>query len=625
MRFSFALKLSLAFSLLAVISTGATVVYFYWEARQLVLLQMGNRLKDIGRTGSYLFDQQEREDLKYLAETVRKNVQFTGTDEQRDAIYGEDDIAGTDDDGTYEALPAELSSKIMAGAEFKRVVQSLREIREGSRRIVRPLHDVPALHIIQQEEDQPTLQYVYMLMPVPGHPVEKYLIYLADSDYLPVDANDDGDFEDEDDGDYEGNPIGNITLPVTAEMYLGFSGEAVSEKDFTEDQWGDVVISGFVPILGNDGEILAVLGMDYNVKSEANRIKDLRTIAIVTVVVVFFLAILISILMAQMLNRPIKKLQAGAERVAERDFSTQIDVRSRDELGVLANSFNLMVTEIREYAQNLEALNSAYERFVPQEFLFHMGQQNIIDVKLGDQVQREMTVLFSDIRSFTTISESMTPKENFDFLNAYLQRISPLIRKHQGFIDKFIGDAIMALFPGTVEDAVEGAIHMQMELQDFNRVMTDIPPVRIGVGLHTGNLMLGTIGEERRMESTVISDAVNLASRLEGLTKNFGTGILISEHAVNQLNGGRDRILIRHLGRVRVKGKKGLIKVFEIYNSDPEDVRDMKSETREKFEDALHLFQEGKFGDAGRLFQEIVEANDADNPARAYLERCLRD
>lgn len=622
MRFSFALKLSLAFSLLAVISTGATVVFYYWEARQLVLLQMGNRLKDIGRTGSYLFDEQQRADIKYLRDTVRENAEFTGTPEQRAAVYGEDDLPATDDDGSYESLSPEFSSKLMAGPEFKRVVQSLREIREGSREIVRPLHDVPALHIIQQEEDQPTLEYIYMLMPVPGHPVENYLIYLADSDYLPVDADGDGSYDGDD--DYEGNPIGNITLPVTAEMHMGFNGEAIAEKDFTEDQWGDVVISGFVPILDDSGEILAVLGMDYNVRSEANRIADLRNIAIGTVVVVFILAVLISILMAQMLNRPIKKLQAGAERVAERDFSTQIDVKSRDELGVLANSFNLMVTEIREYAQNLEALNSAYERFVPQEFLFHMGQQNIIDVKLGDQVQREMTVLFSDIRSFTTISESMTPKENFDFLNAYLQRISPLIRKHQGFIDKFIGDAIMALFPGTVEDAVEGAIHMQMELQDFNRVMTDIPPVRIGVGLHTGNLMLGTIGEERRMESTVISDAVNLASRLEGLTKNFGTEILISEHAVNQLNGGRDRILIRHLGRVRVKGKKGLIKVFEIYNSDPEEIRDRKSETREKFEEALHLFQEGKFGDAGRIFEEIVKINEADNPARAYLERCHR-
>ena len=625
MRFSFALKLSLAFSLLAVLSTGGTVVYFYLEARQLVLLQMRNRLKDIGRTGSYLFDAKERAGLVKLADQVRSNFKFDPANDPaaREAVYGPDGEPGTDDDGTYESLPAELSSRLMSGPEFQSVVQSLREIREGSRRIVRPLHTVPPLHVILEDEDPPTLEYIYMLMPVPGFPEEKYLIYLADSDYLPVDADGDGSYEGDD--DYAGNPIGNITIPVTPEMYQGFQGEAIAEKDFTEDQWGDVVISGFVPIVDDAGTILAVLGMDYNVKSEANRINDLRTIAIATVVVVFFLAVLVSVLMAQMLNRPIKKLQAGAERVAERDFSTQIDVRSRDELGVLANSFNLMVTEIREYAQNLEALNSAYERFVPQEFLHHMGQSNIIDVKLGDQVQREMTVLFSDIRSFTTISESMTPKENFDFLNSYLQRVSPLIRKHQGFIDKFIGDAIMALFPGTVEDAVEGAIHMQRELEDFNRSRPEIPPVRIGIGLHTGNLMLGTIGEERRMESTVISDAVNLASRLEGLTKSFGTGILISEHTVSLMNGGSDKALIRYLGRVRVKGKRGLIKVYEIYNCDADRIRDLKSETRGRFEEAIHLFQDGKFGDAGRLFRDILDANPDDNPARAYLDRCERN
>lgn len=620
MRFSFALKLILAFSLLAVVSTGATVAYFYYQARQLVLEQMRNRLKDIGRTGSYLFDEQQRADIKFLVEQVRANQVFDDSEEQRRDIYGEDGKADTLDDGYHLSLPEELSNELMKTPQFLRVVQSLREIREGSREIVRPLHDVPPLHVIMEQEDEPTLQYVYMLTPVPGQPTEKYLTYLVDSDYLPVDADGDGAYDGDD--DYAGNPIGNVTLTLTEEMGMGFNGEAIAEQEFAEDQWGDMVISGFVPILDADGTVLSVLGLDYNVRSEANKIAQLSRDAIITVIVVFFLAVLISILMAQALNRPIKKLQAGAERVADRDFSTHIDVKSNDELGVLAKSFNQMVEEIREYAQNLEALNSAYERFVPQEFLFHMGQENIIDVKLGDQVQREMTVLFSDIRSFTTISEAMTPKENFDFLNSYLQRISPLIRKHQGFIDKFIGDAIMALFPGTVEDAIEGAIHMQNELADFNRMNTELDPVRIGVGLHTGNLMLGTIGEERRMESTVISDAVNLASRLEGLTKNFGTGILISEHAVNQMNGGRDRVMLRPLGRVRVKGKKGLVKVFEIFNCDPESVRDLKQETIERFEEALHLFQEGKFGDASRVFEEILERNAGDNPARAYLERC---
>ncbi len=623
LRFSFAFKLALAFALLVTIATGGSMIWVYQQTRSLVIEQMRNRLKDIGRTGTFLFEQQHRQDLRKLLDIVHENMEFSNTPEQAAILADEEQ-------GTYESLPPELSSKVMESPEFQRVVTALRQIREGSRWHVRPLYDIPALDIIRaeqedlpkDEQDFPTLEYIYLLAEVPGYPKEQYIMYLADSDYLPVDADGDGAYDGDD--DYEGNPIANLTPPLTEEMHMGFSGEAVSEKTFTEDQWGDVVISGYVPILDAQGNVLAVLGMDYNAKSDANRISDLLQFSIATTVVVFILAIGMSILMARLLTRPIKKLQEGAERVGDRDFSTQVDVRSRDELGVLAKSFNSMVTEIREYANNLEELNAAYERFVPQEFLRQMGQNNIIDVKLGDQVMREMTILFSDIRSFTTLSETMTPKENFDFLNAYLQRVSPLIRTHQGFIDKFIGDAIMALFPENVRNAVDGAIDMQAELRSFNDAHPDAPPIRIGIGLHTGNLMLGTIGEERRMESTVISDAVNTASRLEGLTKSFGANILISEYSINMMHQENHSFSSRYLGKVRVKGKRASVNVFEILNADAPDLMDRKLKTKERFEEAIALFQQGKFGDAARIFREVIDANELDSAARAYVDRCER-
>jgi two-component system sensor histidine kinase ChiS len=172
----------------------------------------------------------------------------------------------------------------------------------------------------------------------------------------------------------------------------------------------------------------------------------------------------------------------------------------------------------------LSKINIAYGRFVPHEFLKFLERESIVDVQLGDQVQKEMTVLFADIRSFTSLSERMSPKENFDFLNAYLSRVSPVIRNHNGFIDKYIGDAVMALFPQTADDAVQAAIEMQKQVSLYNsyRQENGYDPIAIGIGLHSGTLMLGTVGESQRMESTVIADAVNLASRLEGLTKVYG-------------------------------------------------------------------------------------------------------
>src|SRR5690606_11054959 len=127
------------------------------------------------------------------------------------------------------------------------------------------------------------------------------------------------------------------------------------------------------------------------------------------------------------------------------------------------------------------------------------------------------------IKDFTRLSEALSPKEAFDFINTFLGVVSPVIREHGGFIDKFIGDAIMALFPGPADQAVTAAVAMMDALKSLNidRELKGLEPIRVGTGLHTGELMLGTIGEEMRMEGTVISDVVNTASRMEGLTKLF--------------------------------------------------------------------------------------------------------
>ncbi|MBW4548930.1 MAG: response regulator [Symplocastrum torsivum CPER-KK1] len=284
-------------------------------------------------------------------------------------------------------------------------------------------------------------------------------------------------------------------------------------------------------------------------------------------------------------------------------------------------SKNELLARIKTHIQ-LSKINIAYSRFVPREFLEFLKRESIVDVQLGDQVQQEMTILFSDIRSFTTLSENMSPKENFDFLNDYLKRVGPVIRNHKGFIDKYIGDAVMALFPQTPDDALQAAIAMQQQVLLFNleRQAEDYPSLAIGVGLHTGSLMLGTIGEEQRMESTVIADAVNLASRLEGLTKIYGVGILISEQTLSQLNNP-EQYSHRYLGQVLVKGKKAPVAVFEVYEGESDTVKTLKTQTRREFERGVELYELEKFEQAQAVFESILEQNEQDKPARLYVER----
>ncbi len=279
---------------------------------------------------------------------------------------------------------------------------------------------------------------------------------------------------------------------------------------------------------------------------------------------------------------------------------------------------------VRTHIQ-LSKINAAYGRFVPHELLRILGHGSIVDVKLGDNVQKDMTILFSDIRSFMTLSEKMPPEENFNFINAYLKRVVPAIRKHNGFIDKYIGDAVMAVFPETGEDALLAAIDMQKQVALYNLQRQDNGerPITIGIGLHTGSLMLGTIGEEQRMEGTVISDAVNVASRLEGLSKIYGASVIFSEKILMALENPT-KYNYRFLGKVPVKGRKDAVSVFEAFDGEPLESVDLKISNRPDFELGIHLYYSRKFSEGYQVFKGILQKHPRDKAALFYLKRCKK-
>ncbi|HEY3433994.1 MAG TPA: bacteriohemerythrin [Rhodocyclaceae bacterium] len=266
----------------------------------------------------------------------------------------------------------------------------------------------------------------------------------------------------------------------------------------------------------------------------------------------------------------------------------------------------------------------AYDRFVPHQFLELLGKPSIVEVGLGDHVEKELTLLFSDIRDFTTLSESILPAENFRFINSYLSTMEPVVAGNAGIVDKFIGDGIMALFPGSADDGVRAGVDMLRQLVDYNmgRARAGYVPIRIGIGVNTGLVMMGTIGGHNRMDSTVIGDAVNLASRLEGLTKNYGVPLIISEHTFHSLVD-RSKYSIRFLDRLRVKGRYQAQSVYEVFDADPEPLWVAKNQTKKHFEEALAYFHMGHPEMARPLLEECAKVAPDDKAARSYLDRCI--
>jgi len=300
--------------------------------------------------------------------------------------------------------------------------------------------------------------------------------------------------------------------------------------------------------------------------------------------------------------------------------------QQNEELQTQNERLDAFARQLEELQQEkLYQLNKAYERFVPNEFLALLDKQSIIEVQLGEQIEKEITILFADIRNFTNMSEKMTPQENFDFINAYLSRMEPVISSHHGFIDKYIGDGIMALFPTNADDALQAAINMLKRLAGYNltRGRPGRPIINIGIGINAGLLMLGTVGGQNRMDGTVISDAVNLASRVEQLTKIYGASLLITEHTYVKLVDPH-QYCIRMIDIVKVKGKSEKVTIYEVFDADVPEMIALKNETLSHFKEGFAFYHCNKFNDAKPFFEKVLQINPNDKTVQFYLAQCQK-
>ena len=340
----------------------------------------------------------------------------------------------------------------------------------------------------------------------------------------------------------------------------------------------------------------------------------------------------------------------------------------------VSSQFNQQVKEQskRQIAAAWEAneyLSEKFQLFVPEQLLGRIAPQGIESIQLGNVTEEELTILFCDIRGFTAIAESQEARETFEWLNAFFTQMNDCITSHGGFIDKYLGDAIMAVFDkpkSHAMDAIEAAVAMQESLQRFNATRQKYNlenPLNIGTGINTGIGMIGTLGSDRRMDSTVIGDVVNTASRLENLTKIYGCQIIVSEnalvHAREFLNGispnsnSKESLLLkcdlevgtqetiisnsrataadsdlrsnnyyyRWIDRVTPRGKQQAIEIYEIWSASSPD-SEVKLLTQVLFDKGIQGWQSERYIAALGYFQQLIEQNPADTVVSFYINRC---
>jgi len=258
---------------------------------------------------------------------------------------------------------------------------------------------------------------------------------------------------------------------------------------------------------------------------------------------------------------PIRRLSDAAHRIAEGDFHIALNPRGHDEVAHLSLAFNEMAKGLEERDRVKETFNKFHNKEIAEKLLSG-------EVKLGGE-RKEATVFFSDVRGFTSLSEAMEPEQVVEMLNEYMTRMVAIIRSYGGVVDKYVGDAIMALWgvPLTGQNdaynAVRACLAMREDLAKLNelRISRGQPVLKIGMGLNTGQLIAGNIGSNEKMEYTVIGDAVNLASRIESMTKEYGTDLLISTRVQEQV---KDQFILEKGGSTFVKGKTDAVEIFKV-------------------------------------------------------------
>jgi class 3 adenylate cyclase/HAMP domain-containing protein len=377
-----------------------------------------------------------------------------------------------------------------------------------------------------------------------------------------------------------------------------------------------------IPLYNSGGRLVGIyeIGFDMTAYEISNMV--LRNRISITVALMCLFIIIVLIIIISMIIRQLVSVGKVLGSVAKGDYSARISYKARDELGRVSSGFNYMAEELQSQFEKINSLNKSSIRFVPFQFMEHLKVNDITKLELGAHVQQNVCILFFDIQHFSISSETMSARENFLFVNKVLGIAGPILRKHSGFVDKYMGDSAMVIF-ADARDAVRAGIDLYKAilLDPENGVKIGIDGINIGIGIHSGSVMMGIVGENERLSSTVISDTVNLASRLESLTRQTKSGMLISRDVLNQISDSGEEFNYRFLGMVQVAGVNEVLGVYDVLDALSGDLKQRRLETRDFFESGIRKFHMKDYAEALLRFQHVLE----DDPGDLCAVKCLEE
>lgn len=337
---------------------------------------------------------------------------------------------------------------------------------------------------------------------------------------------------------------------------------------------------------------------------------------IVLLTIVYFAILFVSFTIA---CKPIKKIEKAVYRLSDGRIRDDIEIGGNRQFEGIEHGLNKINDNYKEKENLIKKTNIEYEKYIPKQFLKFLGKNSILELELGNQVQKEVTTMFCDIRNSTSMSSTLSLEENFNYINSYLKTVSPLIRKHGGFVDKYLGDGVLAVFTKP-ESAIECAVQIVKSIEAKNRSETKTPSMDVGISLNTGEVVFGVVGEEERKSPTIISDTVNLASKMENINKHFRTKIIFSKRTLNSLKNDYP-LSYRFIGTLTLEDKDYLT-LFECMDAYDKQKREKLESMKSTFEQGVRYFNLGKYHNAKQNFETVLKKVREDKVSYMYFNKC---
>lgn len=351
-----------------------------------------------------------------------------------------------------------------------------------------------------------------------------------------------------------------------------------------------------------------------NIATEEKSYNNLLWAGLLTLV--YLVALFVIVLFA---CRPLSKVQKATEKLGDgRMKFDNYKVGGGKQFMEIENSLNKINFNFKAKENKIRQTNLEAQKFIPKQFFKFLGKSSIEELELGNQVKKNATTLFCDLKSATNISRSLSLEENFNYINSYLKTVAPLIRKFDGFIDKYLGDGVLSVF-SKPQDAISCAHAILRAIDVKNKSQKELPSIDARISINTGEIIFGIVGDEERKSPTIISDVVNLASKMEEINIYIGTKLLVAKSALNELPQNFE-FDYRYTGALSLDDGSQ-VPLFESLEYYPKNKKEKLKKLKNRFEAGVRAYNEKNYAEAKAAFEYVLHYVADDKPSYIYFNR----